>query len=573
VLIASLPLLLNIIAMKGEIMRITVSLAITVLVVLSFLLACAAPAPTAAPTKPAAPAATTAPAPAVATSAPAVATKPAAAAPTVAPVAKIKRGGTLRVGMQNDWMGFDPPITQGIFSSAHMIFDSLTRWREGQDGLYSAIPGLAETWDLQGKTATFKLRKGVKFHDGSEFNAKVAKWNVDRMVSHPKSRIKNSLVSVDSVEAVDDYTLRINLKAPMAPLTALLSQGQAYIASQSGYDKIGAEEFNRKPIGSGPFTFVEWQPANQVVVKRYENYWEMGADGKSLPYLDSVVYRLLSDDTIRALDLKAGNIDFTERLAAKDVASLKASPDLVLVDAKSGAMAYRVGFNTEKEPFKNLKLRQAVAWAIDQEAIAKVLGAGIGEPTTYHLLPGNLGYDEKIPGYRLNPAKAKQSLVEAGLPDGADVTLISHNRQLDMQQAQMMKQMLDAVNIRTTIEVGERTANVQKREAGNFQFTALVSTGSVDPDSVYTPNLACGNVGNWTRYCSQEFDKCLEDGRTNYDSKQRHEIYKRCEAILLRDVPDFYFWKLPFLYGINKKVQGFVLGTPELFEFRGVWLN
>jgi peptide/nickel transport system substrate-binding protein len=100
-----------------------------------------------------------------------------------------------------------------------------------------------------------------------------------------------------------------------------------------------------------------------------------------------------------------------------------------------------------------------------------------------------------------------------------------------------------------------------------------VSSGNVDPDQDYTPALSCGNVGNWTRYCNKEFDKCLEEGRTTYDPKQRHEIYKRCQIIILNDVPDNFFWKLPFVYGLSTKVKGFIQGQAELFEFRYVWLD
>jgi peptide/nickel transport system substrate-binding protein len=550
-------------------LRPTIYLVTTLLIILGLLTACApAAAPTAVPTKPAS-------APALPTVAP---TKPAAqpapsGAIAAAPAAKIKRGGTLRVGMQNDWMGFDPPFTQSVFSTAHMVFDGLVRWRADDKGMWGPQPGLATEWELQGKTATFKLRQGVKFQDGTNFDAQVAKWNLDRMIKDPKSRMKSTFDAVDTVEVVDPSTIRLNLKAPMAPLPALLTDGHTFISSQAAFEKLGLEEFNRNPVGSGPFTMASWKTGDQVTLKRYEKYWEKGADGEPLPYLDSIVYRLLADDTMRALDLKAGNLDFTERLVGKDLPGLKAAPDLVVLEARAGSMSYRLGFNNESGPFNNVKLRQAVLWAIDRDAIARVLGVGVGEPAYYPLLPGAIGYDESIPKYSLNPAKAKQALSENDTPDGVDVTLIAHNRQLDTQQAQMLKQMLDAVNIRTTLEVGERTSNVQKREAGHFQMTALVHTGTVDPDVALAPQLACGAVGNWVRYCSKEFDKCLEEGRSNYDPKQRNEIYKRCQTMLFNDAPDTFFWRLPYIYAHNKKVQGFIQSMTEYFEFRYTWLQ
>jgi peptide/nickel transport system substrate-binding protein len=562
--------------------RRTALLVMTVLVLLIMVAAsaaCAAPAtPTLAPAKPAA---TAAAAPVAATQAPAAATKPAAAA-TQAPVAaatpapKIKRGGTLRFIMQNDVPTFDSHLCKGGNTPLQTVFDLLVYWQPNKDGVWGPVPGLATSWDIQGKEVTFKLQKGVKFHDGTDFNAKVAKWNLDRAAFDKKSRLRSSLSTVDSVTVVDDYTVKVNLKAPDASFLTFLSDAPDTLAamlSQAAMEKLGDDQFGLKPVGSGPMQFVEWMAGDRVVVKKFDGFWKKGADGQSLPYLDGIIYRIVVDDSVRYAEIRSGNAEFIAQIHPKDYASVKADPNMTYFDAESKPDSSIVTFNMESGPFaKSKPLRQAVAYALDRDAIVKTLGFGLGKAEKGQLLPGTIGYDASMPYYSYDPEKAKKALQDSGLPAPVEVHMMVHNRNVDTQAAQIYKQMLDQIGFNSILEVAERTANIAKREAGLFEFTFLQQSHSADPDEQFSLPYSCGSTGNFARYCNKELDKCLIEGRSIYDPKQRTEIYKRCQQIINDDLPMVWLWSRPTNAVYSKSVKGYT-GDWWARDLREVWLD
>ncbi|MCL5026556.1 MAG: ABC transporter substrate-binding protein [Chloroflexi bacterium] len=459
-----------------------------------------------------------------------------------------------------------------------MLYDSLLNYRQDSKGMWQIVPSLATEWDLSEKAATFKLRKGVKFHDGSDFNAKVAKWNLDRMITWQKSRLRENLNVVASVDVVDDYTVRLNLKEPSAILLLNLSDGapeRPDILSQAAMDKMGEDGFVQHPVGSGPMQFAEMVSGTSYTLKKFDNYWMMGADGKPLPYTDGVVYRLMTDDTVRLMEIRAGSIDISESVFPKDIPAVKGNPDLVLVDMNWIAQAYLMVFNMNTGPFaKDLKLRQAVAYALDREGIAKVLGMGYGAPAKGFRLPGMLGYDASTPYYWFDLAKAKQALAESSY-DGSDLELTVHNRTLDQQQGEVVKQQLETAGIHTQLAVADRTANIKKREAGLFTFLMLQHNPEAEPDKQLSMPFECKGVGNYSRFCNPEFDKWLQVGRTSYEQAKRQDAYVNAERVLFKDVPATYLWVLPRAVAIRSWVKGYTPATMSWggTDFRQVWLD
>jgi peptide/nickel transport system substrate-binding protein len=553
-------------------------------------MACGAPAaPTVAsavPTKPAgAPAATKAPAAAATTAPAAAATKPAAAAATAAPVAKIKRGGTLRSANPITYPTLDTDLTSAGTQPATMsIFDSLLRYdlADEKTGKFEMKPELAESWQIADpKTIILQLRKGVKFHDGSDWTAEVAKWNIDRAKTHPKSMVKTAFDAIASIETTSPTTLKLNLSRPSAELLINLTAAAggtgssgALMMSKANFEKRGEDQAGANPAGTGPFMLDKWLRDDRVIVKKFDGYWKMGADGKPLPYLDAHEDRFIQDPAVTLLEIRAGNIDLTENIDAKDVASVKADSKLVYWEqpwSVTGIFCW--GANQTTGPFaKNQKLRYALEHALDRDSMIKALTFGTGFPAPYlQWLPAHPGYDPSLPKREFNLAKAKQLVAEAGYPNGIDVSLIFITRPVDQRTAEVAKSMWDAAGIRVKLDAMERLAWIDKMKSNNFELGFFRSSGSVDP-ATFNKYYTLKGGANWANYQNPEVDKCMVEGDTEYEFSKRHEIYKRCLKLIMDDGYVGVGYDLPLNRVFNKTVQGLRMqhGVTDVKE---AWLD
>ncbi|MFN8524029.1 MAG: ABC transporter substrate-binding protein [Chloroflexota bacterium] len=553
---------------------------------LALLTACgqsAAPAKPAAPAQGSAPAPTTAPAVKPAESKPAEVAKPAEAKPAAAakPTAPEdlqvlatgapKRGGTLKAVVVNDFVTMWPAITTG--PTARMCYDWLVRWAKGADGKWGPAPMLAESWDITDKAATFKLRRGVKFHDGSDFNAEAVRWNVETWIKHPKSLAKSDLafIATDTpAEVVDDYTVKINLKAPAGPLLATLSNAfrTTGIVSKTAYEKLGDAGLNLQAVGTGPFMWESFQSGAQLVVKKNPNYWAKGADGQPLPYLDGVTYRFVPDDSVRFTEVRSGNADICELIRGRDVPAVKQDPNLVYFEDPTAGILHRFFFNGKQGIFKdNLKLRQAIHHAFDREAMAKALGAGLGAVQYYELTPAAVGFDATLPKYEFDLDKAKKLIAESGVKTPLDVRLTVITREIDQQQAQMMAQMLDKIGIKINIESLERVAWGQKvRQANDFEMATQRTDSRIDPDQMTLPWSADGPAA-YIRTDAPGVNSCLDEGRSTTDATKRQAIYAKCQTAMHDSAFWGHMWLLKWNYLMNKRVK-----TPAPF-FQEMWME
>ncbi|MCL5025316.1 MAG: ABC transporter substrate-binding protein [Chloroflexi bacterium] len=548
-------------------------LVLTIIVVLSLLIACAPAAPTAAP------AATPAAAPTAVPAAPAATKPPAAAAtaaPTAAPAAKVKRGGIVREAITNDWDTLDPHLTVGDVAAFPYIYSPLVRIeRDGTGPKLTIVPDLAASWDqVDPKTLVLKLKQGIKFQDGSPWNADVAKFNIDRMLKHPKSVSKDSVKSIDSVDVVDPNTIRLNLKSPSASVMILLAPGlknDTYIIPKDAAEKFG-DDFGRNAVGTGPFQIADFKQGDHLTLKKWDGYWEKGADGQPLPYLDGANLRLIVDDSVRLVELKAGTIDFIRDIAGKDIPSLKSSQDATYVELGSGGLSYSAGLNPNYGTFKdNLKLRQAAWYGINRQAVADTLGLGAGKPAYYYWTAGLPGYDETLPRYNFDAEKAKQLVKDAGYPNGVDTMLSNIARPIDSQQSQIVKQMWDAIGIRTTIDAIERVAWIQKGQSGTLEATTFNLNHYQDVD-YYSRSLTTGGAGNWLGWSDPEMDNCMAEGRATFDAAKRQQVYRNCLQIIYEKAVYAPVWFRPWNFATRKSVQGVQFNWYS-WEPRFLWLN
>ena len=312
-----------------------------------------------------------------------------------------QRGGTLQVGIQGDVTTMDPHMSTAAVDRDvyYQIYSGLV----ALDPNLNIVPELAEKWETPNPlTYVFHLRRGVKFHDGTDFNAEVVKWNVERMLDPATGSIRRSeLGSVKSVAVLDSHTVRFDLKEPDAALLATLTDRAGLMVSKAAVEKYG-RDYARNPIGTGPFQLAEWVKDDHLRLRRSPAYWRTGA-----PYLDEIVYKPIPDHTVKLTALRTGTLDIIDELPPKDVAPLKAYQKLKVVETP-GLGYRRIELNSSRPPFNNKLLRQAVAWAVNREAIHRAVFFGTGAVAQGPIPPRSWAY-EAIPGYGNVPTSQKRS--------------------------------------------------------------------------------------------------------------------------------------------------------------------
>lgn len=323
-----------------------------------------------------------------------------------------KKGGTLRAANNLEVATLDP-LTSGFGAEREIyynMYDSLV----AIDTNLKIIPALVEQWEIPDpKTYIFHLRKDVKFHDGTDFNADAVKFNLDRYLTDKTSRRASEISSIQTMDVTDPYTLKITLKAPFVPFLANLVDRAGMMLSPKAVQAGGAD-FSRKPLGAGTgaFKFVEWITNDHLTMERNPNYWKKDASGTQLPYLDKVIFRPITDETVLLTNLKTGDLDAYWLVPPKDVASIKSGHELVLREAP-GLNFNCFEFNTQTEPFNKKELRQAVAEALDREQINKTVYFGTYQVGYGPIPPSSWAYDPNLKPYTGNVAKAKEYLKAA----------------------------------------------------------------------------------------------------------------------------------------------------------------
>jgi peptide/nickel transport system substrate-binding protein len=518
--------------------------------------------------------------PVQATPPPVVAQPTSATAPTAATNATLKRGGQGTILQTNDFVSMDPIYASGPTAAA--VYENLLAWRPGADGVYGVQPALATSWETSADKIVFHLRNGVKFHDGSDLNADVVAWNLNRMVQDPKSFATNYLSAVDKDKpstVIDPMTVQVNLTRPSAAVLANLSDAAAQgnntmIVSKKAFDDNGAAWLALNPVGTGPFKFVSFASGDKLVVQRNENYWRMGADGKPLPYLDGITYRVIIEATTQFNELRAGTSDFAMNVLGRDVPAAKQIAHATYTESPFSGNKRQYFFNSLKPPFQdNLNFRQAIHYAVDRDAIAKAVGGGFGFGLPYEFVPGAIGYDPNVPFYEFNLDKAKQKLQDSGVTTPLEVRFTVHNREQDVQQAQIIQQMVDKLNIKLNLDVVERVAWGEKvRIQNDFQMASRQSGVAVDPTDDLLVTWAEGGNSAYHRAHVEGLIDTLHQADAEYDTAKRQALFVQAQKLMYDSAWFGYLWFEPGNFLVNKRIQGFPATWGSLREAEW-WLN
>jgi peptide/nickel transport system substrate-binding protein len=505
--------------------------------------------------------------------APVQATAPAVVGPTAtaatAPAsasASVKRGGQATILQTNDFVSMDPIHASGPTATA--CYDWLLAWRKSADGTYGVQPQLAKSWETSRDKIVFQLRDGVKFHDGSDLNADVVVWNLNRMVQNPKSFARNYLQAVDEktpAVALDPMTVQVNLTRPSAAVLSNLSDAgsngspSTAIVSKKAADDHGEDWLKLNPVGTGPFKVVSFASGDKLVVQRNENYWRTGADGKPMPYLDGITYRVIIEASTQFNEMRAGTSDFSTNILGRDVAPAKQIEHARYIESPFSGNKRQYFFNAVKSPFQdNLPLRQAIHHAVDRDAIAKAVGGGFGFALPYEFVPGAIGYDTSVPYYAFNLDKARQLMQESGAATPLEVRMTVHSREQDVQQAQMLQQMVDKIGVKLSLDVVERVAWGEKvRIKNDFQMASRQSGVAVDPTDDLLVTWAEGGNSAYHRAKVPGLIDTLHQADGEYEPAKRQALFMEAQKLMYDSAWFGYIWFEPGNFLVNKRIQGF----------------
>lgn len=492
-----------------------------------------------------------------------------------------KKGGTLTLAWVEAIDTLDPHLTSsaGSIKIINNVFNGLLK--VDFDGkAVSFAPDLAEKWDMPDeKTHVFKLRAGVKFHNGDPCDAEAVKWSLERVKSPAlKSPHAWKLELLEGIDVVDPLTLRLRFRKPFAFLPVALtgSTGRAgTIVSRRAVEAAGAGH-GRAPVGTGPFKLASWKENDSIELVRNPAYFEAGQ-----PYLDRVVIKLIKEPSAAVAALMSGQVDGLSVCPFQFIPQLRKNPNVQVFGQVEGNYAF-VGMNNKRAPFNDPALRQAVAFAIDRKVIVEQSYFGEAIPAyTCISPPMTQFYDAAIGksgrGQFFDLAKAKA--LRAKARDAGEIQPVyivtegfTGSGGLGTRNAQLIAPMLAQIGIKPKIELVDRAVWLQRRNAGDFDLYDEAWVADLDPDETITPEWSTGRPWNFVGYSNPAFDAAVRAAAETTNVATRRKLYVEAEDVLMADAPLAVLAHMKVFKILNRKVQGFEYLPADLLNLHTVSL-
>lgn len=474
---------------------------------------------------------------------------------------------TLRIGLGADPDMLDPHLARTYYG--RFVFAAMCDRLVDVDENLKVVPGLATDWKWSedGKTLTMNLRQGVTFQDGEKFDAEAVKYNIDRALTLPGSLRKSEISSIASVEVASPSQVIFHLKnADAALLSQLTDRAGAMLAPKAA----AKPDFATHPVCSGPYEFASRVQQDRIVLKRFENYWN-----KSAYHFDKVVFLPIPDASVRLANLRSGDLDLTEGIAASDVKTVQADSKLAL--AKTTGLGYQgITFNIANgkvdpnNPFaKDARVREAFSLAIDRDALNQVAFEGLYTPANQAFSPVS-PYHVKLPIAPRDVEKAKALLAAAGVKTPVNVTLLVTNNPTSQQVGQVIQAMVSEAGFNVNLQMSEFASLLDRQQRGDYQLSLSGWSGRPDPDGSIFSFINSKGTLNDGRYTNPQVDSWLTEARQTNDQATRQALYDKVVKQLQTDMPIAYLYFEPRIFGMNKKLQGFKAWPDGLVRLAGV---
>jgi len=498
--------------------------------------------------------------------------------PSPSSAAKAAYGGTLTFSINSDITDMDP-LRSGLFVDRNLMYqmyDSLVRVNPKGE----IIPWLAEKWTVSpdGKSYTFTLKQGVKFQDGSVFDAEAVKWNLDRYRLTKDSRRLAELAPVDTVTVVDPSTVRVDLKAPFVPFLSQLVDRSGMMLSRKVVEAQG-DDFTRKAFkaGTGPYILTEAVKDDHYTFEKNPDWWGKAANGDKLPYLDKLIFKPITDSDVRLTNVRTGQVQATNTITGKDVPTVKADTSLVYQEIPGIGWLSMVPNRAKGFIFEDGRYVKAVSLAIDRtEILEKGPAQGVGVVGWGPIAPSHFAFDATFkPFPKADVEGAKKLVADVGRGQLKFELLISSGNPATVQLAQLIQDQLKRADIQADIKtlLFNEIVLLQQQHK-HLGMTLIDWSGRIDPDgNAYDFNYT-GRPNNDSAYSNKDVDKLLDDSRTATDPAKRKELLLKAQQIFVVDDPArvWYGFNVAQLLTV-KGVQGIEPYPDQLPRLQTAWLQ
>ncbi|QDO97529.1 peptide ABC transporter [Ferrovibrio terrae] len=479
-----------------------------------------------------------------------------------------KRGGTLKIASPHNPTSMDP--IAGRHGSDHIllfpVFEALINI--DLDTLMPK-PGLAESWATpDATTLVLNLRRDVKFHDGTPFNAEAARFNLERARTDNKSRVKIDLIFVKSIDVTGDYQITLRLSEPDVVLLSVLSDRAGMMSSPKAVQEAG-DRYDRLPVGTGPWRMDSWLDAEKITYSRFASYWN-----KNTAYVDKLDVSIITEVNTALRTVTSKQNDFVFQLAPQQIPIVERS-GLTLAKGQTVA-TYHLYLNYAKAPLDNVKVRLAMCHGIDRNEFNQLTMGGYAEPTIQTLPKSHWAYNKELEGtYQYDPALARRLLAEAGYPNGVDIEMYIYNDQRSQQRGEVLVEQYKRSNIRIQLRAvpgNELGAKYMGEQLGNAAFS--VYTGRTDPSQFFSIMFDPKSFINASRMWGvPELEKAMTECRTTFDQEERRKAIGRALKIIHENALYVPVILQVDIAAMQPKVKGYkpnILGKPR---FEDVYLE
>ncbi|MBE6067977.1 MAG: glutathione ABC transporter substrate-binding protein [Clostridium lundense] len=459
----------------------------------------------------------------------------------------------LMVATAYDAKSLDPHAVNDVASSNVMtqIYGTLVQMNEKNE----VVPMLADSFSqLDELTYEFKLKKGVKFHNGEEMKASDVKFSLERAA---KSALVSHIfgdIDTNSFKMPDDYTISFKTKVPAAGFLSGLSHTGGSILSEKAVTTAG-EKYAMNPVGTGPFKFVSWTKGDRVELERFNDFY-----GEK-PKFSKMTIRVIPEPTNRAIELESGGVDIAYEISSNDIKRIEENEKLQITRVIDNSTQY-LGFNNQKKPFNNIKVRQAISYALNTKSIVESAWRGVGKVAVGPIGPNVRYSDKSLQAHEYNVQKAKELLKEAGYEKGFKTSIWTNEKKERVDMATIMQSQLKEVGIEAEIKILEWGAYLDGLSKGEHDMFIIGWTCQTpDPDlAVYAPlhSSKAGTGGNYSYFKNAKVDELIMKGRVMKDSPEREAVYKEIQKEVKAQAPWVFLSNGEQVVGTSKNVKGFV---------------